>query len=109
MAPTIEEEASSEKDPLPYMKEHQKQFTTLFLDLLSKIFFSSIFVIYSCDIQTAACPKKTSACQPLGSHGPISSTNSNSLLQDGIWLWLILPFARDLLPQRSPALSGSTS
>jgi len=66
LASALKEEASSEKDPLPYMKERQKQFTKLFLDLLSKIFFSSIFVIYSCDIQTAACPKKTSTSQPLG-------------------------------------------
>ena len=109
LASALKEEASSEKDPLPYMKERQKQFTKLFLDLLSKTFFRSVFVMYSCDIQTAACPKKTSASQPLGRRGPTSPTNLNSLLRDGIRLWLILPFPGILLLRRSPTCSGSTS
>ena len=42
LASALKEEAS-EKDLLPYMRERQKQFTTLFLELLSKIFFRSVF------------------------------------------------------------------
>lgn len=100
-------EATSEKDLLPYTKERQKQFTKLFLDLLSKIFLDSLFVIYSCEIQIAACPKKMSASRRLGRHGRTWHSNSNSSLGDGIQLWLISPFVGHLLPRKYPVPSGS--
>ena len=108
LASALKEEAS-EKDLLPYTRERQKQFTTLFLELLSKIFFRSVFDADWYGIQMSACPKKTNASQPLGRHGPISRTSSKWFLLDGIRPWLILPFPRHSHPRRSLALNGSTS
>lgn len=45
LAAALKAEASPEKDILPYTKERQKQFTKLFLDLLSTIFLGFIFVL----------------------------------------------------------------